>query len=33
MANFPNGERFSEDVYYFYDTFSFTPENINDFDF
>ena len=30
---FPNAERVTEDIYYFYDTFTFTPENINDFDF
>ena len=33
MADFPNGERFAEDIYYFYDTFEFTPDNINDYDF
>ena len=33
MEMFPNGERFAEDIYYYYDMFYFTPENINDFDF
>ncbi|MCI8524906.1 MAG: substrate-binding domain-containing protein [Oscillospiraceae bacterium] len=33
IDGFPQGEYVGDDVFYFYETFSFTPDNINDFDF
>ena len=33
VGGFPGSKRFSEDVYYYYETFTFTPDNINDYDF
>ncbi|MDR1619335.1 MAG: substrate-binding domain-containing protein [Clostridiales bacterium] len=33
IDGFPDAERFTEDVFYYYETFTFTPENINNYDF
>lgn len=33
LDGFPQAEKVSEDTYYYYETFEFTPENIKDFDF
>jgi len=33
IEGFEGAERFAEDIYYYYETFTFTPENINDYDF
>ncbi|NLC39654.1 MAG: substrate-binding domain-containing protein [Clostridiaceae bacterium] len=33
IAGFPDAERIEGNTFYFYETFYFTPENINDFDF
>ena len=33
IEGFPEGERLEDNIFYYYETFTFTPENINDFDF
>ena len=33
IEGFEGAERFAEDIYYYYETFTFTPENINEYDF
>ena len=33
IDGFPQGEYVGDGIFYYYETFSFTPENINDFDF
>ena len=33
IEGFPEAERLEDNIFYFYETFEFTPENINDFDF
>ena len=33
IDGFPDGEYVGDGIFYYYETFSFTPENINDFDF
>ena len=33
IEGFDGAERVAEDIYYYYETFTFTPENINDYDF
>ena len=33
IEGFPEGERLEDNIFYYYETFTFTPDNINDFDF
>lgn len=33
IDGFPQAERLEDNIFYFYETFTFTPENINDFNF
>ena len=33
IEGFEEGERLENNIFYYYETFTFTPENINDFDF
>lgn len=33
VEGFPQAERLEDNIFYYYETFTFTPENINEFDF
>ena len=33
IEGFDEGERLEDNIFYYYETFTFTPDNINDFDF